>query len=258
MILLCKLLFDILANVLASVVARWVMRALHIENRREQYLARLANKRARRKSSLTKKEVLAYGVIKYVDSRVVSEATKNMIVDLLAERGLVWKGEKKDPHFLTPLSIDVEQVFLNLNQILVMTVLNALNSLYDKENITCIAVLPFPRQSKSRVTAGFERALVECLRSLAIPIDFLTPAVLRERPLGQAVTRTKEMEKILVVQPVGVNDDYLVKSVSYIRNHSMSQILEILTIIDPSGRSQSLKSTDPPERVLIELDLTHQ
>ena len=256
------LFFSALSDIVVMPLGRKVfVRVLRTE-RYERFLVWLAPKRRRQKNALTKKETLKRKVIRRVDAEFVNKEARDSIITLLGTRGLVLENSQKDPVFLTPLTVQWERLFLELNGILNDKVLKPLNDRYDTMKIGCVIILPYPRQSKSKLTNAFERALVECLGSLRIPVDFLTPAILRERPVSLAMSKTKKNEKILVMQPVAIDDDYLAQSLKYIGIHSESPVAEVLNIIDPIGISQKLRassgSVDFPWKTLIEMDLSNK
>ena len=251
--------FSIIADFVALPIGRKIFVVVLRSERYERMLVWLAPKRRRHKNALTKKEALKRKVIKRTDTEVVSKEARETIIHLLGSSGLVLQNSQKDPVLLTPLTVQWERLFLELNNVLTTKVLKPLNDKYDTMKIGCVIILPYPRQSKSKLTSAFERALVECLGSLKIPIDFLTPAILRERPVSLAMSKTRKTEKILVIQPVAIDDDYLGNSLKYICEHSESPVAEVLTIVDPSGVSQKLRATTGsvnfPWRTLIEMDL---
>jgi hypothetical protein len=251
-------IFAIMADIIVSPVFVWLTAHTGLEERRESLKRWLAGKRGHNKNALTKKEIKQRQIIRRVDG-IVTEKAKNRLVDLLAKKGLILQKGKKDPIHLTTLSVEWEKLFLDFNPIIDDEIRGPLNEIYDRVKVACIVVLPYPRSSKKRHTVPFETALVDCLGSRDTPVDFLTPAVLRDRPTSQALINTKENESILVIQPVYIKDDYLAQSLKYIQVHSLSQVAEVLTVLDPSKKENVVGSTNsnisPPHRVLIELDL---
>jgi hypothetical protein len=245
-------------KILTSVIVRILFEWIGADKMLRRWHRRLSRRSARPKSALTKKELLSLGVVKGTDSSVIPETAKSKIVNLLAESGCITRRMEKDPHFLTPLSIDIETLFLHLAPVLETAVVDRLNPVYDEQSLACIVMLPAPRDSKSMVAARFQVALADCLSSLKIPIEFFTPAVVRGELEPGSIARTKETERILIVQPMAMNDDYLHHTISNIRAHSVSEIAEVLTLVDPRDRPESARSTKPRERVIIELDLTDQ
>jgi hypothetical protein len=256
--LLMAFIFAIIAHIIEFVLFRWVIRLLRLQGPYERMKRWLSYKREYNKNALTRKEILRRQIIQNTDP-IVKEETKTRIIELLAEKGLVLENAKKDPIYFTPLTIEWERLFLHLNPILDATIRKDLNDIYDQNKVSCIVVLPYPRSSKSRLTVGFENSLVKCLSSQITPVDFMTPAVLRERPSSQALSRTRETESILVVQPVGIKDDYLDQICRCIYKYSASRSVQILTILDPSQGGTNMTTTIPglvvSSKVLIGINL---
>ena len=201
-----------------------------------------------------------------MDEKIVPDKVKNRIVSNMYDQGLITELKNKEltKHHKNALvsdsqeaklSIKWENLFLMLRPVIEHNIVDPLNTIYDNERVACIVVLPFPRDSKSRLSATFERALKKCLASQGVPVDFLTPAVLKGRPHAQSLKDTKDTEKLLVLQPVGLNDEYLQKSVDYIHKYSRSPIAEILTIIKLSDQASGQTDPNVQQRMLIEFDL---
>lgn len=202
--------------------------------------------------AITEKEIIKYNIISSVDT-VVSEGTKKRIREEIARRGLIRR--QWDSILGTPLTFESKRFFVYLASVLKEHVAQRLADLYRKENLSCFVLLPYPREKRSKHTEGFEQYLEDCLGSREISIEFLTPAIIDRKMSANWLTQVKEGEKLLILQPMAMNDDYLNKAIAYVRECSLSSIVEVLTIVDASGRPADKRSKDPPERVLIELNL---
>ena len=182
---------------------KWSFRKVRAGESRQRWLHWLSRRRKHQNFALTKKEITRLEVVEVADSSVISEDTKNRIVDQITEYGCISRQNKRDPIFFTSLSVDIEALFLALSPILEQEVVRCLNPVYDDYHLACIVVLPVTRHSKSRMTVGFEMALVQCLSSLLkISIQFLTPAVVRGELEPGLIAQTREAERILVLQPL--------------------------------------------------------
>lgn len=259
--LLLTPILDIILRIATSELTRSLFDG---QIRYDELLIWLADRKKRPKNALTKKEIR--GLIVGVDGTVITGKIKNRFIELIAKKGLIsqlnekeFKKHRKEALLSSAtaakLKIEWIDLFLAVNPLLENSVVDTLNDIYDKEKVACIAILPFPRNNKARLTAAIERALKGCLATQGVPADFLMPAVLREHPRAQWLIKTKDTEKILIIQPVGINDEYLQKSVDYIHKHSDSQIAEILTIIKLSDQAVGQKGPNVPQRILVELGL---
>lgn len=80
-----------------------------------------------------------------------------------------------------------------------------------------------------------------------------------DRKIGaEWLGKLKEGERILIIQPVAANDDYLDRTLEYISRCSLGTVHGVVTLVDGSGRPPSRRSQAPHERVLVELDLSPQ
>jgi hypothetical protein len=252
--LILSALLTALFDILVSFVIRWLVRAIHIEGFHERLLRWLEERRFRRPmDAFTTKEIIEHGVVRSVDSAVVSEEAKQRIVEGLGRWGLVKK--RRDFVLGTPMTFEWKKFFIYLAPILDELVVPKLVELYKQENVACFAVLPYPRRKKSRLTADFERSLENRLGSREIFKDFFSPAIIERKISTQWVHKIIEGEKILILQPMAMNDDYLEKAIKCVRDYSVGSIIEILTLVDASSRPVGKRSIDPPERVLIDINL---
>jgi hypothetical protein len=204
--------------------------------------------------AFTAKEIIDHGVVRSVDSAVVSEEARQRIVENLGRRGLVRKCW--DFVLGTPVTFDWKRFFIYLAPILDELVVPKLAELYKQGNVACFVILPYPRDRKSKTTADFERSLENRLGSREMFKDYFSPAIIQRKMGTQWVQKIREGERILVLQPMAMNDDYLEKAIKCVKDYSVGSIIEILTLVDASGRPAGKRSMDPPERVLIELNLT--
>lgn len=244
-------------EILSSIVARILFERVGANKLLHRWLRRLSRSSKRQISALTKRELTSLEVVEVVDLSVISEDMKNRIVDLIDEYGCISRRNEKDPIYFTPLSVDLEKLFLALAPVLAEEVVRRLNPVYDDYRIACIVVLPVPRISKSKMTARFQIALEQCLSGLEIPIEYFTPAVVRGELGPGSIAKTKEKERILILQPSPMDDQYLNYCISYIIDYSMSEIAEILTLVDPINQLKSEGSSLPRERVLLKLNLNN-
>lgn len=246
----------ICCEILASQIVRWLTKLIKAEKAHRRWLGWFSRRRADRRTALTRKELLDLDAVKIVDLSMRANPLENKVSGILAENGCITRDIGKDPHFYSTLTLDIEKALFFLAPVLKSMILDKLNPIYDTQRLACIVVLPAPRNSKSRMTTEIELALARCLSSRDIPIEFFSQAIVREAVKPRSIARILEKERVLVLQPVAMSDPYLDHSVSLIREQCVGEIAEVLTLLDPTGRSQAERSTDPPERVLIELDLS--
>ncbi|MFA5400246.1 MAG: hypothetical protein WC169_01735 [Dehalococcoidia bacterium] len=263
--LLWAVIFAIIVPPIVSTRAvRWVVGILHLEPQYNRFLIWLASKRIRSKFALTKKEIRK--IFKEVNREVLSTRSEDRIVEKIAQFGLVTILDKKDlkkhkkevlvsANSDTKFRVNWDKLFVTLDTILENTIVGPLNEFYDKDKVACIVVLPFPRGGKASLAVAFERALKDCLASQDVPSIILTPALLRVRPKAQGLIRSKKNERILVLQPVGMNDKHLQKTVEYIQQYSESEISEILTIIKLEEHEYEYADPSVRHRVVIDLNL---
>lgn len=224
-----------------------------------RYLVRKIPRLKRRKfrcpgDALTKRELITHRVINSVDT-VISEEAKERILDEMAQWGLIRK--KWDALLDTPLTFTHDRFFTYSASILNEHVVPQLAALYEKENISYFVILPYPRtkKQKSRPTADFEQSLENRLGSRTIFREELIPNRIAETTRPAWLGQTRAGEKVLILQPMAMEDDYLDKAIAYVKKYSVSSIVEVLTIVDASKRPADKRSVDPPERVLIKLNL---
>jgi hypothetical protein len=252
--LILSVFLTALLEILLSPIIRWLVRKTHIQGFYERLLRWLEERRFRHPmDAFTTKEIMEHGVVRSVDSATVSEEAKQRIVENLGRWGLVKKC--RDFVLGTPVTFDWNKFFIYLAPILDELVVPKLAELYKQENVACLAILPYPRNKKSKPTADFERSLENRLGSREIFKDRFSPAIIDRKISTQWVQKIIKGEKILILQPMAMNDDYLEKAIKCVKDYSVGSIIEILTLVDASGRPAGKRSIDPPERVLIELNL---
>lgn len=252
--LILSALLAALFEILLSPIIRWLVRRTHIQGFHERLLRRLEPRRFRRPmDTFTTKEIIQHRVVRSVDSAVVSEEARQRIVEDLGRWGLIKKC--RDFVLGTPVTFEWKKFFIYLAPILDELVVPKLAELYKQENVACFAILPYPRDKKSKPTADFERSLENRLGSREIFKDFFSSAIIERKISTQWVQKIIEGERILILQPMAMNDDYLEKAIKCVKDYSVGSIIEILTLVDASGRPVGKRSIDPPERVLIELNL---
>jgi len=250
--IIAKVLFEILV----SGIIRWIVRRIHIDGPYDRVLRWLEGKKSRPPAdALTQKEILSLQIIKAVDSTVVSEDIRQRIIREFAHCGLVRR--KWDQDLSRPLKFEWKKFFVQSRSTLAEHVVPKINPLYDSAGITCFAILPFPRRRKNTPTESFENAFENCLGSQSMRREFITSGMLDRKMGAEWLGQLKEGERILVIQPMAANDDYLERTLDYIKKCSMGTVHEVITLVDGSGRSTSRRSQNPPERVLVELDLSH-
>jgi hypothetical protein len=96
---------------------------------------------------------------------------------------------------------------------------------------------------------------MEQLDTTSITIEWFASGIIEGKIQPQWLRYLKEGQNILILQPMALNDDYIQRTIDYVRSVSSGTVVGIVTIIDGSGRSIDRRSQDPPEKVLIELDL---
>jgi hypothetical protein len=244
-------------EILADMTVRMLFDKLRARKLRERLLNYLSRRSNHRKLALTKKQIIELGIVEVADSNLISKNTRNWIVDRIAEYHCIYRRNTKDPIFFTRLSVDIEALFVALAPVLEQDIVRRINLIYNNYSLAYFAVLPVPRDSKSRMTTGFEYSLERCLSSRDIPKELFTPAVVRGELGPGAIAQTSESERILVLQPLSMNDSYLDYSVSHINEHSMSKIAEILTLVGTTDQPKSEKKGLPEERVLLKLNLNN-
>lgn len=245
----------LLYDILKSIIVRIVFNKLGADKLLHRWLRHLLRRSKYRNDALTKKELSTLNVVDVVDSRVISNDAKKQIVDLIDEYGCISRQKEKDEIYNTTLSVDLESLFIALDPLFEHEVIPRLNPSYDNDRIACVAVLPVPRNKKSRMAIGFQIALEKCLSGLDIPIEIVTKSVLRKDIVLEGIAKTKEHERILILQPTSIDDPHLERSISYIKEKSVSEIAEILTLVDPISPPRSERNNSPKERVLIKLNL---
>jgi hypothetical protein len=243
-----------LFEILLSPIIRWLVRRTHIQGSYERLLRWLEERIFRRPAdTFTTKEIIEHRIVRSVDSATVSEEAKQRIVENLGRLGLVKKC--RDFVLGTPATFEWKKFFIYLAPILDELVVPKLAEIYKQENVACFVILPYPRSKKSKPTANFERSLENRLGSREIFKDFFSPAIIERKLNTQWVHKIIGAEKILILQPMAMNDDYLGKAIKCVKDYSVGSIIEILTLVDASGRPVDKRSIDPPERILIELNL---
>jgi len=244
-----------LFEILVSATIRWVARKMHITRPHDRALRWLEDKRFRPPpDALTEKEIIVNRIVKSVDSRVIPDDVRKRIQGRLAHWGLIRR--QWDHDLSTPLALDWKKCFVRLGSLLAEIVVPRLNAEYTDANIACFAILPFPRGRKHRPTEAFEQAFERCLGARPICREFLTPGILERKIAPVWISQLGDAEKILVLQPVAMDDDYLQRALEYIKGCSVGSVHEVVTLLDGSGRSVGRRSMTPPERVLMELDLS--
>lgn len=252
-----KFLLELCYEILASGFLRALSKAIGLLDRHVELLRFLKVSIYRIKpEALSRQEFMDLGVIQEVDSRTIVRPERAAIASLLADGGCVSRATKKDPLLLTALSFDIEGACLQLDPMLKGVIVERLTADYTGRNISLFVLVPAPRSSKSNMLPGFITELDYRLGTLRIPLEILTHSVLSGKVPCQYLHRTKENEAILVIQPVALDDNYMEYCLSFIEHKSMSKVLEILTVIDPSSRPKGRWSSNPSERVLIKLNLT--
>ena len=251
------MIYGWLFQIAVSSFVRGATRKIYVGRPWDWLLRWLEEKNSRRlKDALTEKQILEYKVIRSVDSAIIKRKERKRIVRELGRRGLI--RNKWCPHLSTPLMIDWRRFFLGLSPVLTHIVAPSAAELYKGKNIACFVNLPFPRDRKEKCLADFEKALENHLDTRGIDTEWFASGILEGKIQTQWVGKLKEGQGILILQPMALDDDYLQKTVDYIRRISMGNIIEVVTIIDGSGRPNDKRCKDPPERVLIELNLNQQ
>ena len=236
---------------------RQITRKIHGDRLWDRLLHWLEEKSARRpEDALTEKQILKYKVIRSVDPAIIKRKGKKRIVRELGRRGLI--RNKWCPHLSTSLMIEWQRFFLGLSSLMTETVAPSVAELYTGKNIGCFVNLPFPRDRKEKCLVDFEKALENHLDTRRIDTEWFASGILEGKIKTQWVNKLKEGQGILILQPMALDDDYLQRTVDYIRSISMGHIVEVITIIDGSGRPNDKRCKDPLERVLIELNLNQK
>jgi len=244
-----------LFELLVTTAVRWAVRKMHVVRTHERILRRLEQAKFRPpKDALTLKEIINHNIISSVDSDIISSQITKRIQEGLARWGLIRR--QWDPALRTPLALEWKQFFVRLDSVLSEAVVPSLNKKYKGTNVVCFAILPFPRDKKHKPAESFQQAFEECLGSQAIHREFVTTAILERKVAPQWLIQLREAEKILVLQPMGMNDHHLEKTLELISDCSVGHTHEVITILDGSGRPMDRRSKSPPERVLVELNLS--
>jgi len=251
---LCAAFTQACFEVLVSGAVRWAVRKTHLEARHDRALRFLERKRFRRpEDSLSEKQITARKVVKAVDEEVMSEQLKGRLERELGHWGLI--RSEWDSTLGTPMTLEWKKFFVRLGTMFTEAVVPSLNEMYDRSNVACFAVLPFPRHKKDCGVESLQGALEECLGSQPVFREFITSGMLDKKIQPQWLKQLKSGEGILVLQPMATNDQYLAHALAYIGDCSMGNIVGIVTLIDASGRSASSRNQTPPERVLVQLSL---
>jgi hypothetical protein len=246
---------EILIHILLFPIIHKLSSWLHLSHARERLLVKLEPWRIQKpKTALSRKRLQNHSVIRNVDS-LVSQQARERILSGFANYGLITK-ERDSVFFNTPLTFAWQKFFTISHYFLQDLVVPALADHYKDQNIACFVILPFPRNRKTRESVDFERALESLLGSRPINREVFTPAIVDKKLSTTWTNGIREGEKILVIQPMAIDDDYVKRAIEYIEDNSSGSIIEILTIIDCSGRASDKRSTNPFERVLIELNLS--
>lgn len=247
----------VLFQLLVSAIIRWMVRRVGAERFHERVLHWLEYWKVRPpRNALTEREVRDLGILRSVDLQVITQRCKEEIVRILGHWGLITR--QWDVTLKTPLTFKCQDFFLASRSLLSGEVARSLGDVLQGESIVCFVILPASPDKRARVTVALENALESCLGSRPVFREFLVPAMLNGEIGAPVVSRVRQGEKILVLRPVAINDDYLARAVAYIRAHSMGEIAGIVTIVDVSGRGDEQRSANPPERVLVEMSLSLQ
>jgi hypothetical protein len=248
---LAKFLFDILV----SGGARWLARRMRITGAHDSILRSLEYKKFRPPTNaLTTKEIKSQKIIRTVDTKIIRNKVKGRLEEGLGHWGLVRKQWDRD--LSTPFTLDWKGFFVRLDPLFVEVILPILNEEYTDLNIACFVILPFPRNKKSRPTEAFEHSFEQCLGTRPICREFITSGILERKIKTAWLHRLSKGEKILVLQPVAMHDDYLKKTLQFIEKYSMGSVHQVVTMLDGSGRPEARRSRNPRERVLMEMVLS--
>lgn len=247
---------EVLFAFLVNVAVRWAMSRMHLEHLHDRMLRWLERLSFRpTQNSLTTKEIVSKEIIASVDTKVISPPIRKRIQEELGHWGLIVNGW--DKILGTKLSLDWKQFFVRLAPLLKETVVPNLNLEYDNKNIACFVTLPFPRTKKHQPIGDFLSAFEECLGSRTIHRESIAPAMLERHIRPEWLSRLKKDERILVLQPMAADDDYLERILAFIRKFSMGTVEAVITVIDASRRPENKRSESPPERILLDFDMRH-
>jgi len=251
---LISIIVGILFYLLPRPSIKWLVRKIHLDRIYEKRLRKLGKYRPAREA-LTMKEIIDKEIIKSVDPEVISPQIKKRIQEGLARWGLVRR--KWDDILETPLSFNWKQFFIYHGSLLSNVVVPNLNELYQNIKIACFVVLPFPRHKKHKPIEGFMREFEKCLGSQPINIEYMVPATIDKKIKPSWLTKIKDGEKILIIQPMAMDDDYLERTLKFVSDFSAGVVYEVITIIDASGRPATKRSVKPTGRILLEFNLSN-
>ncbi len=252
-VLIATALFELLV----TTAARWVVRKMHAEGVHEPVLRWLERAKFRRpKDALTMKEIIDHKIISAVDPEVISSEVTERIERGLANWGLIVR--EWDKVLRTPLKFWWKQFFVRLGSTFSEFILPNLNRQYADINVACFVVLPFPRDKKHKPIESFQQAFEACLGSQTIHQEYISTSMLDRKVAPQWLSRLGERERILVLQPMAINDQYLQNTLELINECCIGSVHEVITILDGSGRPMGSRSENPRERVLFKLNLSSE
>ena len=253
-----ELLIQTLVTWAFSIVVNKAVRSMvgivGLDSVRERMAQMLEARRGYRKSdALRRKQIVDTQIIRYVDSAVISDDVKKMTEETMGRWGLIKKQWNDD--LSTPYTFEWRK-FFSYSATWTELVAHTLAELYKEQNIACLAILSCPRTKKTKATDDFDKALENALGSRKMGREWITYGMIERKHPPRWIDQLREGEGILILQPMAMNDDYVQKTVDYINTYSEGSIVEVITLFDGSGRGSDKKSKNPPERVLIELNLS--